>query len=621
MPAFLVALTSWIKSLPRGAVITVLAVALLAAGFAIGRYVGHTRAAAEQETKVEASPTGQATSAGTSASPPSGGQKQETKPRSPSPPVATAKVPPNLLIFLAGAIAVSFLLALFIRLSETPPRWSLWQAASVGSLIAVVSIALVTSSFFLSDQEPGNETVFLVSAYLLGLSLLVFAACYVPKLIGALRNIQSAFLQVSALLCISGAAGGLAYHLATHHGDLIMPSLGTVWEEVQRPNQAVAPPTETPSAALSGTPPPVAEPAVPPEKIKRRAFHIGFLGDILLGLVAANALHLALAKLIKYDAQGEDRRNQYFTFLALGILAGFGGTKVLTSWTNSLTGQEVKQLLREQISQSQSGQSVKLPQATQTAHAVTASLTRTEWPNESETALLKAFAVALKAAAKPLDGMESDEAVAAAGSEIFVREPMATTEAKLYLDKILERPDASKADRWTARMLRAFVVTCQGTAAKTPGWYNEVRDDLAQLERDTPDSVEQSNAQLLLASFAAAAAKRAGVAVEHSVFEKLEKDLSKAGVAQNPGRTSFAINLAIYALVSARGGQALPPQEITRPRLPLLRFVKAMNAIDPATMEEFSAAALAPVASPTPAPTASIGTASAASSPIQTSTP
>ncbi|MFN2508867.1 MAG: hypothetical protein ABR589_08855 [Chthoniobacterales bacterium] len=550
--------TGWLKAVPR-LVWVIIPVALL-----LGFYLGSAfRVSAEH-----AAP----------------GNEQQTMPAL-----------PGLTILLLAAIVASILLAVFIHLSEKRLGWSSGQVAIVGGVIAIVFITLICGSFYLSDQRPSTEAIFLVCATVLTISLLVIGICYLPKLISEIRASQSIFLKITALLCFAGAGGGLAFHLASHNGDLIMPWLGTVYEGVQRPGQK----SDAALTAASPSPSPAREAADQPEKVKRRAFHIGFLGDILLGIIAANALHLALANLVKYDATGEDRRNQYFTFLALGILAGFGGANALSSWADKLTGKEVEQILRE--SQAQSGQAVNLPQASEASKAVTACLGRFEWPNEAELALMKSFAVARKEAGKPLDRFSINELIAAAGSDVFTGDSVETSEAKPYLARILERPNASKSDRWTARMLRAFLITCQGTSSKKVGWYKEAKEDLAKLKDDTADSAEQANARIMLSAFAASAAKIGGEEIPKSELDATGIDLGAAAGDPKEEKVSVALQIAWRVLAEANGQEIKSLPGIGASQLPLLRLVKAMNAAYEQTINDLSRSALAqPVPSPTP---------------------
>jgi hypothetical protein len=496
LPDFFRELRSTILKMPRALWIVILM--LLGTVIFLSVYMAWMPTVAEKTSQqAQVSPT------------PTGNNQNATNPEV-SAAKTPSKVPPRLRDFLIGAVVASFILAAFISVNRRDLDGKIRQTFLIGSVISVVSIALIVASFHLSDEEPGNKTVFLVAANFVAISLLVLAVCYVPKLIRALQGIQSTFIKITALLCFAGAAGGLGYHL-DRNGSLVLPDLGFVDVESVRSQPDDAARKATGDSDPSAKPSPSPASVSVPQKVKRRAFHIGFIGDILLGIITANALHLAIASLVRYDAKDQDRPGQYFTFLALGILGGFAGATFLSAQADTIAKSDVREIVREEVGNtpktSETGpeQTIALPKATETAAAITDALTRFEWPNDVELDLMKTFASVAKETKKPLERFSVDELIAASGSDFFLNTIAGSETTKKYVGLIINQANVPRAQGWTARMLRVLSVTCEGARLSKGGWYSDARADLSQLSFDAATGDQRSAGAILanLATFAA----------------------------------------------------------------------------------------------------------------------
>lgn len=100
--------------------------------------------------------------------------------------------------------------------------------------------------------------------------------------------------EVTRILSLSGVVGGLAFHLVKHEGKLVLPRM------------AEAP---------------------------RNAFELGVGADILVGIAAANAIHIGVSGIASYAVADT---KFYTTFIALGVLAGFGGATLLKALSEKL---------------------------------------------------------------------------------------------------------------------------------------------------------------------------------------------------------------------------------------------------------------------------------------------
>ena len=506
----------------------------------------------------------------------------DSKPDSKAPDSKTAeskpatKVPPRLLDFLVGAFLASFILAGFISLNRRDLNWKAPEVFLVGSVIAVLAIALIIGTFHLSDDEPGNKTVFLISASFVAICAVVLAVCYVPRVIRALQGMRSTFLKITTLLCFAGAAGGLASHVYNNEGSLVLPDVYVVDKERAAPPRASMPTNPSRPQEISAIRSPApAESKTPNEKIKRRTFHIGFLGDILVGVITANALHLAIASLVKYDAKDQDRPSQYFTFLALGIIAGFAGPRYIYDEAEKLKRSEVREIVRDEVDQSPIGgnvtteTSVPLPRAVDTSKAVMEVLARFEWPNEAEFRLMTDFAGSLKETKKPIEKFSIEELIAAAGSDLFVNNGSATsTTVKKYVTLVLDQPNTPRAQVWAAKILRGLSVTFEGTRSSRVGWYSDAQTDLNQLFFDATTS-EQRTAGGLFANFAAFAAIIGGEPEQpeqQGIVRRLEFASSGA-----KGRMRNAIGLAKevarYLKISGSSSPTPTPAPTSSPAL------------------------------------------------------
>jgi hypothetical protein len=268
------------------------------------------------------------------------------------------------------------------------------------------------------------------SLFLFLVSVVAILACVVLLLSPSGRKAWKwikgdAVARVTLVLSISGAIGGLAFHLVHNHGKLFMiglyklpavelvegPPLGAA--DIDAPNlpkpigttaptpaptdtPAVEPtarsasPSSTPTASVgnapavnaadsavspsvspspSPTPTPTptatatrsATPAQLYKRVNKIVFDFGFLADLLVGLIAANALHLAISGIVRYQDDESSKTKPgssiFFTLIALGILAGFSGAKILPGLATTLDQltpgqkQEAATAVKAQISQ------------------------------------------------------------------------------------------------------------------------------------------------------------------------------------------------------------------------------------------------------------------------------
>lgn len=111
---------------------------------------------------------------------------------------------------------------------------------------------------------------------------------------GSLSSGAVDWTVVTLVLSISGFAGGTAFHLVKNEGSIEFPKA-----QVQDSNKV----------------------------------RMGIIADIIIGIVAANAIHVAISGVVRYDIADT---KFYTTFIALGVLAGFGGATLLKALSEKL---------------------------------------------------------------------------------------------------------------------------------------------------------------------------------------------------------------------------------------------------------------------------------------------
>lgn len=604
MPAFITQLVDWIRKIPR--LFRVIIVGVLLAAVLYCFYKAGQASVVDSVSAVGAT------------------KDNVVQPALLGPPV----------IFLICALVASFLLAGLISINQATALGRS-QVLLIGSVISVISIAVIYASWQVFEKEP-SKGHFLLAADFIGLCLLVLALCYIPKLVQELQGIQSIFLRITALLCFAGAAGGLAFHLVNHEGHLVIPALGVITEE--RTYEVAPASTPSPDSTAPGTKVTVQKTSRA-EKISRPAFHIGFIGDLILGLITANALHLALASLIKYDTAGaEDRRTQYFTLLALGILSGYAGNTALSAWTGSIVKKdevkaEVQAAVAETMKTDAETPAVDLSQGAEIAKAVTGCLTRLEWPDEAKVAQMAKFRAALKESKKTYEKLSVDELIAAASGYLFSPVPD-LVEAKKCLASLGKAQGVSPLQAWTAGMLRVLLATREGasSAASKTAWYDEVRADLQQI-RVTVVSKDQHAARSIVAKFSLFAAvldNAGGKGPEQPLAPSLAPDWAELekGLGWTEARPSQQMKNATRLAQSVAAflqNKRIPSLALSEDWVPLIHFATAMRAVPkelfvimlPAADEKTSSA-LAPFAQTAPSFTAAAQDQTEPPSPTQT---
>lgn len=118
---------------------------------------------------------------------------------------------------------------------------------------------------------------------------------------------------VTLILSISGLLGGLAFHLVENTGNVRWP-----------------------------------------HRVKGQApvTHFGIFADLIVGFAASNAIHLAISGLVSYEESRTDSARFYLTFIALGVLSGFGGATLLRALSDKLRetiGKEEFDGLKDQV--------------------------------------------------------------------------------------------------------------------------------------------------------------------------------------------------------------------------------------------------------------------------------
>jgi hypothetical protein len=551
------------------ALILLLALVLVWVGYEVGR-LDHSRKTSEKLSDT----ISQAASS-------ANGPTQSGANGAPSDTPIMVKREPNSFAPLAAclfcAMLASFLLAGLISINQTP-AWGRWEVFVTGSAISILSLALVFGSWQLSAAEP-NKGLFLVAANFLAMCLLVLALCYVPKFVRAMRKVDSLFLRITTLLCVAGAAGGLGYHLVKHDGGLIIPEL-TKFEEI------VAIPAAKSAGPVRESASPAPSPGPSTKSVFHPSFQIGFLGDLFLGLIAANALHLAMSNLFNYaETNGEARRKQYFTILALGILGGYAGATALTSLSNKvLNPAEVAALVKNEVIQQSAvtttTATASIGEAGVVSQKVTDSMTYLQWPDEMTLAQMAKFLEAVTSSNKPLDKLSADELLAAAGSDFFTKQPGSST-ADQYLSPLISQTATPPTQLWAARMLRMVLRTSNGKK----GWYDDVQADLASL-RNSSSIGDQNRARVVLGGFAQFAA-----VIDKSALN-LELTTLDGGLAWAAQSTSKPLKeAAILAKALAAHLRGTVPRASDLPDDPvfLLRLATAMRAVPKEFLEAVSA--------------------------------
>ena len=481
-----------------------------------------------------------------------------------------ATVPENdpwgaLWVTIFLAVAAAFLLAGLMALNQTPPppRHS-WLV--VGGVIATLFVALILGSWHFSAEKP-NVRSFLLAANLIGLCAVTLGLYYVPLFIRRMQA-ASAFVRITALLCIAGAAGGFAAHLANNEGNLALPVLTTIRKPISEATVSKTPTAEDKDKRIA--------------EIVRPAFQLGFLGDVLIGMIAANALHLALATMIQYDQTNvESRRKMYFTLLALGILSGFTGSSALSKWAKGLDNASASaiQSIFDQ-------QAAKEKKASTTSDAtgpavvtLAARLIRFEWPDENERTQLRAAAAKAKDTSKTLANLSADELIVMAASDFFdaadPRKKVANLDQdKSYLDVSCKLPEATKQQAWTARMLRVLVITCEGVASSRTTWYDEVQADLRSLSfGDNAGAPDQAAASTTLSIYAAISAEFAKPQKSRD-WEAVQKRLELGNSGASKDAFDVARLIVAYAKESTVKAEAVPPDPA-----PIFRLLVRIGAV------------------------------------------
>ena len=180
----------------------------------------------------------------------------------------------------------------------------------------------------------------------------------------------SPIFKVVVLLTVSGALGGLAFHLVTNRSRIEFPNISYLAVSASKPAGAQGVASSGDGAGLfaaSGSDlskvPLLAHnqaDAYETMRVSREPFvalitsiFAGVLGDLLIGIIAANAVHLLVSGLINFEHDGSKNdgylTRQNLTVISLGILAGFAGPKLLPDWASNFFKE--KEELRNDLQQ------------------------------------------------------------------------------------------------------------------------------------------------------------------------------------------------------------------------------------------------------------------------------
>lgn len=209
-------------------------------------------------------------------------------------------------------------------------------------------------------------------------------------------NEANPVFRIILLFTIAGGIGGFGFHVITNEGRVMLPSIGYVGYYVREPESPTAAGkegavqtkenTEAPSGkavtggAASGTNEKQTtlktryvrganrNEALGNMTSTDRPYYIGLLdalfsgllGDILIGMITANAIHLFVSGLMRYGPEGYEEEpvpnrkkaigdKRYFdrqslTIISLGILAGFCGPRLLPELAENVYKKENEQL-------------------------------------------------------------------------------------------------------------------------------------------------------------------------------------------------------------------------------------------------------------------------------------
>ena len=146
----------------------------------------------------------------------------------------------------------------------------------------------------------------------------------------------SGFWQVvTVFLTVTGAVGGFGWHLVSNKGAILFPALKRI--ESDSGEQTLVKKVVVWKLGLRGVTRSEHEERATVKKTN--GYYLGFLNDVLIGIITANSLHLAIAGIVDYQSAIGDAAKQnriYFSLIALGILAGFGGAPLLKSLSKRL---------------------------------------------------------------------------------------------------------------------------------------------------------------------------------------------------------------------------------------------------------------------------------------------
>ncbi|MEY2525379.1 MAG: hypothetical protein QOE73_150, partial [Verrucomicrobiota bacterium] len=326
-----------------------------------------------------------------------------------------------------------------------------------------------------------------------------------------------------------------------------------------------------------------------PNEVIRPAFQLGFLGDLLLGMVAANALHLALASMVQYNqSDPEKRRTMYFTFLALGILTGYAGSSALSMWAKRMVNpSEVRSYIDQKVDEvAKDQQPPNAAAATGSSiTALTERMTRFEWPSEDELSQLRTAAAGAKESQKSIAKQSVDELIALVANDFFnANNPRKSAanlaQDKTYLDAVFKQSSATKQQIWTARMLRTLLITCDGAASSRAGWFEDVQADLQSLSFSA-GAPDQAAATTTLSIYAAISAE-IGKPEKSRDWDSIEKRLALG----NTGASKSAFDVAKTIVVYLKTRAEPDITDVAADPVPIFRLIVRMRAVPAGFLEQ-----------------------------------
>lgn len=284
-------------------------------------------------------------------------------------PLAVKRNPPSAYLrpatdaaSIAGVIILLCAYLVFLGTAPTQPQGVSRRLRYACGLVMLMALP----SSLTNAAADGDPFWLIVTTALLTLILAVGFGHHTKKFVDAfkIRYRANTGLKVVVFLTISGGLGGLAFHLVKNDLRLEFPGVTYVGfvERPQNPNSHAE--TDSSNFLQKVYPDADKRPILARSQVEAYSFtsrngqmpffsvvtavFAGALGDILVGMIAANAVHFFVAGLINHQNSRTQDEGDYsvrvnLTLVSLGIVAGFAGSRLLPEAATNLLERKVAQ--------------------------------------------------------------------------------------------------------------------------------------------------------------------------------------------------------------------------------------------------------------------------------------